>query len=261
MAKKKKTKAKPVAKKTAKKAAKKVAKKASKKTGAKKKAAKPKKAPKKAAPKKAAPKKAKKAAPKKAKKAAPKKAAPKKTVKKAKPAAPKAAAKPAASAPAAPSNHVPHVGDAAPNFCLPTDDGRVLSLGDFHGKKNVLLYFYPKDDTPGCTKEACTFQEHLPHFTSSDTVIIGVSPDDVHSHSKFRQKYNLTFALGADTDNRVATDYGVWGEKSMYGRTFMGITRASFLINKHGKIAAVWPKVKVEGHSEEVQAAIAALGH
>jgi len=267
VAKKKKSKTKPVAKKpakkvgkkaakkTGKKTAKKTAKKASTKVGPAKKATKPKKTAKKAV----AAKKTKKATKVSAK---PKKVATKKAAKPAKPAkaAPaKVEKKPAAAA--APAGHLPQVGDTAPNFCLPTDDGRVLSLGDFQGKKNVLLYFYPKDDTPGCTKEACTFQEHLPHFTSADTVIIGVSPDDIHSHSKFRVKYNLTFALGADTDNRVATDYGVWGEKSMYGRSFMGITRASFLINKHGKIAAVWPKVKVDGHSEEVQAAIAALGH
>jgi len=256
-----KSKAKPVAKKTAKKAGKKASKKATnkpakkttkkttKKVAVAKKATKPKAKPtaKKVAPKKAAAKPAKKPAKKPVNKSA----------------KPAAATTTAAPKPATAAVHsgVPQVGDTAPNFCLPTDDGRVLSLGDFQGKKNVLLYFYPKDDTPGCTKEACTFQEHLPHFTSADTVIIGVSPDDIHSHSKFRQKYNLTFALGADTDNRVATDYGVWGEKSMYGRAFMGITRATFLINKHGKIAAVWPKVKVDGHSEEVQAAIAALGH
>ena len=184
-----------------------------------------------------------------------------KTVTKAKkPAAPKKAA-PTTAATVTPSEaaHLPQVGDHAPEFTLATDQGTTVSLHDYLGKKNVVLYFYPKDDTPGCTKEACTFQEHLDHFTATDTIIVGVSPDDTASHGKFRQKYSLSFPLGADVDSSVATRYGVWGEKSMYGRTYMGVSRATFLINKHGKIAAVWPKVKVDGHSEEVQAAIAAL--
>jgi len=253
------------AKKTAKKVSKKVANKPSKKTVTKAKAA-PAKAKAKAAPAKAkakaAPAKAKaKAAPAKAKaKAAPAKAKAKTVTKAKKPAAPKKAA-PTTAAAVTPSEaaHLPQVGDHAPEFTLSTDQGTTVSLHDYLGKKNVVLYFYPKDDTPGCTKEACTFQEHLDHFTATDTIIVGVSPDDTASHGKFRQKYSLSFPLGADVDSSVATRYGVWGEKSMYGRTYMGVSRATFLINKHGKIAAVWPKVKVDGHSEEVQAAIAAL--
>jgi len=244
------------AKKTAKKVSKKVANKPSKKTVTKAKAA-PAKAKAKAAPAKAKA----KAAPAKAKaKAAPAKAKAKTVTKAKKPAAPKKAA-PTTAAAVTPSEaaHLPQVGDHAPEFTLATDQGTTVSLHDYLGKKNVVLYFYPKDDTPGCTKEACTFQEHLDHFTATDTIIVGVSPDDTASHGKFRQKYSLSFPLGADVDSSVATRYGVWGEKSMYGRTYMGVSRATFLINKHGKIAAVWPKVKVDGHSEEVQAAIAAL--
>ena len=235
------------AKKTAKKVSKKVANKPSKKTVTKAKAA-PAKAKAKAAPAKA-----------KAK-AAPVQAKAKTVTKAKKPAAPKKAA-PTTAATVTPSEaaHLPQVGDHAPEFTLATDQGTTVSLHDYLGKKNVVLYFYPKDDTPGCTKEACTFQEHLDHFTATDTIIVGVSPDDTASHGKFRQKYSLSFPLGADVDSSVATRYGVWGEKSMYGRTYMGVSRATFLINKHGKIAAVWPKVKVDGHSEEVQAAIAAL--
>jgi len=258
--------AKKVAKKTAKKATKKVTKKAgsaAKKTAkkvSKKVANKPSK--KTVTKAKAAPAKAKaKAAPAKAKaKAAPAKAKAKTVTKAKKPAAPKKAA-PTTAAAVTPSEaaHLPQVGDHAPEFTLSTDQGTTVSLHDYLGKKNVVLYFYPKDDTPGCTKEACTFQEHLDHFTATDTIIVGVSPDDTASHGKFRQKYSLSFPLGADVDSSVATRYGVWGEKSMYGRTYMGVSRATFLINKHGKIAAVWPKVKVDGHSEEVQAAIAAL--
>ena len=157
------------------------------------------------------------------------------------------------------ATNLPQVGEHAPEFTLSTDQGTTVSLRDYIGKKNVVLYFYPKDDTPGCTKEACTFQEHMGHFTAKDTVSVGVSPDDAVSHGKFRKKYNLEFPLGADVDSSVATRYGVWGEKSMYGRTYMGVTRATFLIDKNGKIAAIWPKVKVDGHSEEVQAAIAGL--
>ena len=232
-----------VAKKTAKKVAKKATKKVTKKAGA------------------AAKKTAKKVAKKPSKKTVTKaKTAPVKAKAK-KPATPKKTA-PTQVAAATPveSTNLPQVGDQAPEFTLSTDQGTTVSLRDYLGKKNVVLYFYPKDDTPGCTKEACTFQEHLDHFTAKDTVIVGVSPDDTASHGKFRHKYSLSFPLGADVDNSVATRYGVWGEKSMYGRTYMGVTRATFLINKHGKIAAVWPKVKVDGHSEEVQAAIAALG-
>ena len=254
--------AKKVAKKTSKKVAKKVAKKATKKVtkkagaAAKKTAKKVVKKPSKKTATKA------KTAPVKAKaKTAPVKAKVKTVTKAKKPAAPKKAAPtPAAAVTPTEATHLPQVGDHAPEFTMSTDQGTTVSLRDYLGKTNVVLYFYPKDDTPGCTKEACTFQEHLDHFTAKDTVIVGVSPDDTASHGKFRKKYSLSFPLGADVDNSVATRYGVWGEKSMYGRTYMGVTRATFLINKHGKIAAVWPKVKVDGHSEEVQAAIAALG-
>ncbi len=151
------------------------------------------------------------------------------------------------------------VGDKAPVFSLPTDTGGDVSLAGFKGKKHVVLFFYPKDNTPGCTKEACAFQADLAKFTKLGAVIVGVSPDSTKSHSKFRKNFDLEFELGADDGAAVAKQYGVWVEKSMYGRTYMGIQRATFLIGKDGKIAHVWPKVSVEGHSDEVLAVLKAL--
>jgi thioredoxin-dependent peroxiredoxin len=143
------------------------------------------------------------------------------------------------------------VGDAAPDFTLLCDGGGQISLKSLRGKK-VVLYFYPKDDTTGCTKEACGFRDLLPDFSAADATIIGVSKDSVASHDKFKKKYGLPFILGADLDGKVCEAYGTWVEKSMYGRKYMGIDRATFLIDEEGKIRGIWRKVKVPGHVEEV---------
>ena len=147
------------------------------------------------------------------------------------------------------------VGDKAPDFTLPADDGRTMSLKDFRGKK-VVLYFYPKDDTPGCTAEACSFRDNLGRVTSKGAVVLGVSRDDTVSHGKFRDKYHLNFPLLADDAGKVTEAYGVWKKKSLYGRTFMGIERTTFVIDEQGKVARVWPRVKVQGHTDEVLAAL-----
>ncbi|MBI3596059.1 MAG: thioredoxin-dependent thiol peroxidase [Nitrospirae bacterium] len=148
------------------------------------------------------------------------------------------------------------VGDAAPDFRLPSTEGREISLKEFRGKKNVVLYFYPKDDTPGCTKEACSFRDERSKFDKKDAVILGVSFDNLESHKKFAGKYHLPFPLLSDTDKKVAEAYGVYKEKSMYGRTYMGIERSTFVIGKDGKIAQVYRKVKVDGHSDETLEAL-----
>jgi len=147
------------------------------------------------------------------------------------------------------------VGDRAPDFSMPTADGGDIWLSALRGKK-VVLYFYPKDDTPGCTVEACSFRDNLSDFKDVNAEIIGVSRDDTASHQRFRDKFGLNFTLASDTTGKVTEDYGVWSEKSMYGKTFMGIQRATFLIDESGKIAHIWPKVSVDGHSAEVMAAI-----
>ncbi len=151
------------------------------------------------------------------------------------------------------------VGDTAPAFSMATDGGSKVSLKDFAGKKNVVLYFYPKDDTPGCTVEAKDFRDLYAKFKKADTVIIGVSKDSVKSHDKFKTKHCLPFTLGSDEDGAVCEAYGVWVEKSMYGKKYMGIQRATFLIDKKGAIAAVWPKVSVTGHAAEVLKAAESL--
>ena len=147
------------------------------------------------------------------------------------------------------------VGEPAPDFALPADDGRVLSLKDFRGKK-VVLYFYPKDDTPGCTKEACSFRDNLARVTSKGAVVLGVSRDDSKSHVRFKGKYDLNFPLLSDNDGRVTGAYGVWKKKNLYGREFFGIERTTFLIDERGKVAKIWPRVRVEGHTDEVLAAL-----
>ena len=147
------------------------------------------------------------------------------------------------------------VGDPAPDFEMPTDDGSSIWLSALRGKK-VVLYFYPKDDTPGCTVEACSFRDNLPDFKGVNAEIIGVSRDDGASHQRFRNKFGLNFTLASDTTGKVTEDYGVWTEKSMYGKTFMGIQRATFLIDEKGKIMHIFPKVSVEGHTAEVLAAL-----
>jgi thioredoxin-dependent peroxiredoxin len=148
------------------------------------------------------------------------------------------------------------VGEPAPEFTLPASTGENISLSDFRGKQAVVLYFYPKDDTPGCTKEACSFRDLSAEFAEKGAVILGVSPDSVASHRKFRDKYHLPFTLLADQGAEVATKYGVWKEKSMYGRTFMGVERTTVVIDKEGRVSKVFPKVSVDGHADEVLAAI-----
>ncbi len=150
------------------------------------------------------------------------------------------------------------VGDAAPDFSLPRDGGGVLSLADFKGRK-LALYFYPKDDTSGCTLEAQDFKRLAGDFAAADAAIVGASPDPVKQHDKFRDKYELTFPLLADETKQVLEAYGVWVEKSMYGRKYMGVERSTFLIGPDGRIARVWRKVKVPGHAEEVLAAAKSL--
>ena len=147
-------------------------------------------------------------------------------------------------------------GAAAPEFSLAATGGQIISLKDLRGKK-VVLYFYPKDDTPGCTKEACNFRDGIAAIEKAGAVVLGVSPDDVKSHEKFQAKYNLPFTLLADHDHHTAEAYGVWKGKSMYGRKYMGIERTTFIIDGAGKIARIFEKVKVDGHHEEVLAALA----
>ena len=153
---------------------------------------------------------------------------------------------------------MPTVGQAAPEFTLETDAGATLSLKDLRGQK-VVLYFYPKDDTPGCTTQACEFRDSLPRFAEGNAVILGISPDSVASHAKFKAKHGLTFTLLADTEKVVAEAYGVWKEKSMYGRTYMGVERTTFLIDAKGLLRQEFEKVKPAGHAEAVAEAIAAL--
>ncbi len=144
----------------------------------------------------------------------------------------------------------------APDFSLPSSDGGQVSLSDFKGKKSVVLYFYPKDDTPGCTKEACYFRDLQKKFQAAGAEIFGVSFDSLSSHEKFIKKYKLPFPLLSDEDKSVAEKYGVYKEKSMYGKKYMGIERTTFVIDKNQKIAKIFPKVQVEGHAEEVLAAV-----
>ena len=143
------------------------------------------------------------------------------------------------------------VGDKAPDFTMPTDGGGEVSLKDLKGKQ-VILYFYPKDDTPGCTKQACGFRDARPDFSKIDAEIIGVSKDTVAKHEKFKTKHELNFTLASDTETGICEKYGVWKEKKMYGKTFMGIERSTFLIDGDGVIRNVWRKVKVPGHVEQV---------
>lgn len=147
------------------------------------------------------------------------------------------------------------VGAAAPAFTLKNAEGGKVKLSDFKGKL-VILYFYPKDDTPGCTTEACNFRDASADFAAHDAVVLGVSPDDVESHAKFRDKFQLNFSLLADPDHTVAEKYGAWREKNMYGKKSMGIQRSTFLIDRKGKVVRVWPRVKVEGHDAEVLEAL-----
>lgn len=139
-------------------------------------------------------------------------------------------------------------GDPAPDFRLPADDGSTVSLSDFAGRR-LVLYFYPKDDTSGCTAQACELRDDLPAFSALGIDVVGVSPDSVGSHVKFKEKYDLNFPLLADVDHETAEAYGVWKEKSMYGRTYMGIERSTFLIDGDGRVEQAWRKVKARGHA------------
>jgi len=149
------------------------------------------------------------------------------------------------------------VGDVAPDFTLPIDGGGELTLSSMRGKK-VVLYFYPKDDTSGCTKEACDFREKISEFTKAGAVILGMSPDSVKKHDKFKAKYDLPFSLVADEEKTALEAFGVWVEKSMYGRKYMGVERSTFLIDADGSIQSVWRKVKVPGHVDAVLDALQA---
>lgn len=150
-------------------------------------------------------------------------------------------------------------GQKAPTFLLPADDGKTVELADFQGRP-VVLYFYPKDDTPGCTKEACAFRDRKKEIEKLGAVVLGVSPDDVESHVRFKEKYRLNFPLLADKDHQVAERYGAWREKNMYGKKTLGIQRSTFLIGPDGTVAKVWKRVKVDGHDEQVLEALKNLG-
>ena len=143
------------------------------------------------------------------------------------------------------------IGDQAPDFLIPTDGGNTISLKELKGNK-VILYFYPKDMTPGCTTEACNFRDAYPDFSMIDAKIIGVSRDSIERHNKFKDKYELPFILGSDEEGEVCNAYGVWQEKINYGKTYMGIVRSTFLINERGKITAVWRNLRVKGHVQKV---------
>src|SRR6478609_8916663 len=152
------------------------------------------------------------------------------------------------------SASVPAVGQAAPAFTLAASGGQTISLADFKGKKTVVLYFYPKADTPGCTKEACGFRDALADYDRANVAVLGISPDPVKAVEKFGNKFTLNFPLLADEDHAVAEKYGVWVEKSMYGRKYWGAARVTFVIGKDGRVLPVFEKVKPEGHDQEVLA-------
>ncbi len=144
------------------------------------------------------------------------------------------------------------IGDPAPEFSLDDSNGTRISLNEYLGKKKIVLYFYPRDNTPGCTKEACSFRDFFPSIENENTIIFGISPDTIQSHLKFIAKFNLNFILLSDSDHKVAELYGAWGEKKLYGKTSMGIIRKTFIIDMQGKIAKIYHKVKPENHGEEV---------
>jgi peroxiredoxin Q/BCP len=149
-------------------------------------------------------------------------------------------------------------GDQLPKFSLEADDGTVVTRDSLAGK-NVVLYFYPKDDTSGCTKEACDFRDALPRFGKINAVVVGVSPDSIESHRKFKKKYELPYLLLSDPDHELANAFGVWKEKSMYGRKYMGIERTTAIVDRKGRVARIFAKVKVPGHVSEVEEAVREL--
>jgi thioredoxin-dependent peroxiredoxin len=150
------------------------------------------------------------------------------------------------------------VGDKAPDFILPSSEGGTVSLQDFQGSP-LVVYFYPKDDTPGCTKEACNFRDSIDELKKAGAAVIGISKDDLASHAKFKDKYKLNFPLASDQDGKTIEAYGAWMEKSMFGKKYMGIGRCTFLIDGDGRVVNAWRDVKVNGHIDEVLAAISAL--
>ena len=150
---------------------------------------------------------------------------------------------------------IPQPGAPAPDFHLQDSQGRDVRLAELRGQ-HVVLYFYPKDNTPGCTQEACDFRDEHPALEAAGARVLGVSPDSAASHQKFTTKYSLPFPLLVDAGHQVCEAYGVWGDKTLYGRTFQGVTRATFLIDPEGRVARVWPKVKVAGHVQEVLQAL-----
>jgi len=149
---------------------------------------------------------------------------------------------------------LPVIGKPAPDFTLPSTSGEAVSLRQFKGKKTVVLYFYPNDETPGCTREACGFRDLTAQFEAAGAVILGVSADDIESHLKFKAKHRLPFELLFDADATVSKAYGVWKQKNLYGKKFMGIERTTFVIDRTGRIAQIYPKVKVDGHVADVLA-------
>ncbi len=151
------------------------------------------------------------------------------------------------------------IGDRAPSFSLPDQDGTIVSLKEFFKQKNIVLYFYPKDDTPGCTVEACGFRDEIKSFEKIDAVVLGVSPDSVEKHTKFIAKFQLPFTLLSDEQKKTCQDYGVWVEKSMYGRKYMGVARSTFIIGKDGKIKNIFEKITPQGHNQEVLSALKEL--
>ena len=153
---------------------------------------------------------------------------------------------------------IPAAGAPAPEFTAESDAGSPVSLAALRGRP-VVLYFYPRDDTPTCSAQACGFRDEFPRFDAAGAVVVGVSTDSVKSHARFREKFALPFALVSDPDHSIADAYGVWQEKSMYGRKYMGVVRTTFLIDAEGRIARVWERVRTKGHADEVAAAVAAL--
>ena len=147
---------------------------------------------------------------------------------------------------------MPKEGGKAPEFTLASNGGKKVSLKDYKGKQRVILYFYPKDDTPGCTVEACEFRDSIKKIEGKDAVVLGVSPDGAASHDKFVEKFKLPFILLSDEDKAVCKEYGVWVKKSMYGREYMGVARTTFVIGKDGKVEKIYEKVKPQGHANEV---------